>query len=127
VAFAVAAISAARVARGLGRQGVPRSHAVPWTAAATVRTASAIGRTATMLAAPALVAALRGRRLRRPAALLLVVPPLAEWAASRPSLDPVRWTLACIADDAAYGAGVWIGCARERTVQPLLPTVRRRR
>jgi hypothetical protein len=24
-------------------------------------------------------------------------------------------------DDGAYGAGVWLGCARERTLAPLLP------
>jgi hypothetical protein len=25
------------------------------------------------------------------------------------------------ADDVAYGIGVWTGCARERTVRPLVP------
>jgi len=26
-----------------------------------------------------------------------------------------------IVDDAAYAVGVWVGCARQRTVVPLLP------
>ena len=28
-----------------------------------------------------------------------------------------------VADDVAYGAGVWVGCARERTLVPLIPRV----
>ena len=28
-----------------------------------------------------------------------------------------------VADDVAYGAGVWVGCARERTLVPLVPRV----
>jgi len=26
-----------------------------------------------------------------------------------------------VADDIAYGAGVWAGCVRERTLAPVLP------
>ena len=39
-------------------------------------------------------------------------------------VDPVRWTLACVADDLAYGAGVWRGCLAHRTWEPLRPTTR---
>ena len=68
------------------------------------------------------VAAIGDVRRTRPAALaLLLAPPLDEWARRRPPLDPVRWTLASLADDAAYGAGVWRGCLRERTIAPLRP------
>ncbi|MTD53514.1 mycofactocin biosynthesis glycosyltransferase MftF [Amycolatopsis pithecellobii] len=46
---------------------------------------------------------------------------LKEWAETRPGLDPVRWVLARTADDLSYGAGVWYGCWKERTVTPLIP------
>ncbi len=80
-----------------------------------------LGRAATMLAAPVLVVALlRGRRT---AALLVLAPPLVEWWRRRPDLDPFRWVPASVADDVAYGAGVWAGCLRWRSIGPLLPTV----
>jgi mycofactocin system glycosyltransferase len=66
---------------------------------------------------------------RRIAAAALLAPALAEWARARPrpGLDPVRFVLAHVADTLAYGTGVWIGCARAKTVRPLLPSVARRR
>jgi mycofactocin glycosyltransferase len=76
-----------------------------------------------MLAGPALVvAALRGRRAA--VALLVLAPPSVEWWRRRPEVGPLRWLLASIADDLAYGAGVWTGCVRSRTLGPLLPTLR---
>ena len=36
-------------------------------------------------------------------------------------LDPVSYLALRVLDDLAYGAGVWVGCARERTVLPLVP------
>ena len=39
------------------------------------------------------------------------------------ALDPVRYAALHVADDVAYGAGVWVGCARERTLVPLVPRV----
>lgn len=60
---------------------------------------------------------------RLAAASLLAGPPLHEWLHRRPALDAPRFSLALLADDIAYGAGVWHGCARERLWTPLLPTV----
>jgi hypothetical protein len=31
-----------------------------------------------------------------------------------------------LADDIAYGAGVWVGCARNRTLTPVRPVITRR-
>ncbi|MET9735711.1 hypothetical protein ABZZ79_35320 [Streptomyces sp. NPDC006458] len=45
--------------------------------------------------------------------------PEAQGAAG--SDDPLRWCAATLADDLAYGAGVWRGTLRERTALPLLP------
>lgn len=100
--------------------GVPTSAV--FAARSIAWTTETWGRTATMLAAPVLIAVVVTSRRRRAAATaLLVISPLAEWARRRPDLDPVRWTAMSIADDAAYGAGVWIGALRARTMRPLLP------
>jgi mycofactocin glycosyltransferase len=73
--------------------------------------------------APAFVLGLLFRRTRRACALALVVPPLHEWATDRQNLDPVRAVAVHVADDLAYGTGVFIGCARERTLVPLVPRI----
>ncbi len=64
---------------------------------------------------PALLLGLAFRRTRRAAAAALVVPALADWRVDRGrgTLDPVSYVALHVADDAAYGAGVWLGCARE--------------
>jgi hypothetical protein len=54
----------------------------------------------------------------------VVVPPLVDWWRRHPDLDPVRWSIACVADDVAYGAGVWAGCIRSRSFGPLVPSLR---
>ena len=72
----------------------------------------------------ALGASLVSRRARRALVLAAVVPPLVDWANGDRALDPVRTTGLRILDDAAYGAGVWAGCWRHRTIAPLLPTLR---
>jgi len=61
-----------------------------------------------------------GRRLA--AASLLAGPPLAEWAGRRDT-SLARLTAVTLADQAAYGAGVYAGCLRERLITPVLPTV----
>jgi mycofactocin system glycosyltransferase len=72
---------------------------------------------------PALVLGLGFRRTRRASALALLLPALADWAADREGADPVRATALRVADDIAYGTGVWVGCARERTLVPLIPRI----
>jgi mycofactocin system glycosyltransferase len=72
---------------------------------------------------PALLLGLLSRRTRRAAALTLVVPALRDWVMDREALDPLRYVALHVADDVAYGAGVWVGCARSRTFVPLLPRV----
>ena len=73
--------------------------------------------------APAFVLGLVFRRTRRASALALVVPALHEWSADRQAVDPLRAVAVHVADDVAYGSGVWIGCARERTLVPLIPRI----
>ena len=116
----------------LRRAGVPADGTPAATVTAVRQTWLGIGRYATQFAVPALALALArpggkstarrwGRRAA--AASLLLGPALNAYADCKPELDPVRFTLARIADDICYGAGVWAGCLRERTLVPVRPLV----
>jgi hypothetical protein len=72
---------------------------------------------------PAFLLALAPRRTRKAALAALLVPALADWWDDQSGLDPLTYAALHVADDAAYGAGVWQGCWRERTAAPLLPRV----
>jgi mycofactocin system glycosyltransferase len=98
------------------------------TPSAVLRTWIGAGRYATRFGMPLLLAlALPGGRtrwLRRVAVgSLVLASPLAAWTRQRPILDPVRYTVATLADDIAYGAGVWAGCAARLTTAPLRPVL----
>ncbi len=71
----------------------------------------------------ALLAGLSSRRLRPALLAVTVLPPLLEWRRRRPSLDPATWTALRLADDLAYGAGVWSGVIRRRRAGCLLPDI----
>lgn len=89
---------------------------------AAVGTAAACGRLVAQFAAPAAVLlAVRRPATRGAVTVLLAVDPMQRWWRDRPPLDPLRWTLACLADDAAYGSGVVAGALRARTATPLIP------
>ncbi len=62
-----------------------------------------------------------GRRLA--VASLLAGPPLAEWRRIRPPLPAASFAFAYLADEAAYGAGVYRGVLTEKLLSPLLPVV----
>jgi mycofactocin system glycosyltransferase len=66
-------------------------------------------------------------RLRLPLAALVLAPPLLDWAGRRPPLDPARYVMARLLDDAAYSTGVWKGCLRQRSFRALLPAIGARR
>lgn len=58
----------------------------------------------------------------RPAVLAAaVIPAAVEWRSRRPRLGLPRYVLLRLADDVAYGSGVWVGAARERSLGALLP------
>jgi mycofactocin system glycosyltransferase len=124
--LAAAAFGAALATTGrtLRRAGVPTRGLTRASAQALVQTGLGIGRYSTQLAAPALLILARHRPVA--AAALLLAPALTEWRRSRADLDPVRFAAARIVDDLAYGAGVWAGCLRHRTLRPVLPSVVRR-
>jgi mycofactocin system glycosyltransferase len=70
----------------------------------------------------ALALALVSRRARRVAAAAVLVPAAIDWCTDRPRLDPLRYVAFRVLDDVAYGAGVWIGAARERSIDSLRPS-----
>jgi mycofactocin glycosyltransferase len=115
----------------LHRAGLPDRGVLPAMLRATQQTWLGIGRYSCQFATPVLAAALvapGGRPARRwgrraAAASLLLGPSLTAWAGQRPDLDPVRFMLAHLADDVAYGAGVWAGALRARTTIPVRPAI----
>ena len=68
-----------------------------------------------------LLASIPSRRVRRASIAAATIPALVEWVMERPAVDPVRWVGVRLADDVAYGAGVWCGCIRRRRFGALLP------
>lgn len=122
LAFGCGGLTALFVIRRTHQIGVPVTTAACWSVRGTARSAVALGRASTMLLGPALLVAIAGWRRSRGAGLaLLLVAPFAEWIDRRPALDPISWTVASVVDDLAYGAGVWRGCLRERTLQAIIP------
>jgi mycofactocin system glycosyltransferase len=116
----------------LHRAGLPARGVVPAMLTATRQTWLGMGRYACQFGAPALAGALvapggtsrAGRWARRAAAAsLLLGPPLTAWAARRRPLDPVRYALGHLADDVAYGTGVWAGALRARSTAPVRPVI----
>ncbi|MEI8240613.1 MAG: glycosyltransferase family 2 protein, partial [Actinomycetota bacterium] len=71
---------------------------------------------------PLAIPALCWRRTRRAVMLAFIAPALAEAVRTRTAQPLLDWPLR-VADDAAYGTGVWWGMARGRTLDPLLPDV----
>jgi mycofactocin glycosyltransferase len=110
--------------------GVPARGVLRPMAASVQQTWLGAGQWSIQYALPALAAGLArpggrtasartGRRVAL--ASLLVGPPAAAWLRGRPRLDPLRFALGYLADEAAYGAGVYRGAAAERLAAPLLP------
>jgi mycofactocin system glycosyltransferase len=112
--------------RAVRRRDQPNPGAARVMLDAAYQTWQGIGRYGTQYALPLLaLAAMRGGRGRRAAVASLVFgPALVEWARHRGTLDPVRFVLGRLADDAAYGAGVWAGSVAHRTTGALLPQIR---
>jgi len=124
------ALLARRLARLTGEQWPSPAGGTAWPLAARLAgggtlaagrpLGSAMSRTWWPVAVPAAIAV---RRLRLPLAALVLAPPLLDWLDRRPPLDPARYVTARLLDDIGYSVGVWQGCARHRTIRPLLPVL----
>jgi mycofactocin system glycosyltransferase len=113
------AVSAGRLAK----VGLSLQDSAKVLASGALGNVAATGRMATMLAPVALLAGLKKRRTRHTVLTVTLVGPLRSWVIDRPGLDPIRWAALAIADDIAYGVGVWAGAFRSRTTGPLTPSV----
>ncbi len=119
---AVATTTTALLARRLGALAQPHREALRIAGRGHLMAGRSIAEALRRVWWPVLVPlALVSRRARRLALAAALVPALAEWVERRPRLDPLRWCALRLLDDLAYGAGVWAGCWRERTVAPLVP------
>jgi mycofactocin system glycosyltransferase len=120
VAGAVATVATTR--RALRCADVSELSGGRQAAGALTGTWRGVGRYATQFGLPLVAAsAWRVGRPVRTAALVALVaaPPIADWLESRPDVPLRRYIGGRIADDAAYGVGVYAGCIKERTVAPI--------
>jgi mycofactocin glycosyltransferase len=111
-----ARIGSASLPEGLSRLQLCRESLV-----GAVKMTLGLGHVLAMFAPGLLLAGLRPRSTRRASLLLLLGPPTFDWLQRRPKLDPIRWAFLSLCDDAAYGLGVWVGCVRHRTLEPVSP------
>ena len=128
----VAAAVATGVARGYTRD-VTKGAAAPWRLAASL---TGLGLAATAEQTSALLlrhwwpltaaSCLVSRRARRATLLAALTDGLLEHRRCAPQVDPIRFLLARRLDDLAYGAGLWAGAIRGRSVRCLLPEIRGR-
>lgn len=79
----------------------------------------------------AMVAAVVSRRCRRAVLIAAVLDGVADWLARRNAmvddgkpLGLMPYLILKRLDDLAYGAGLWTGVVRERTIGPLKPQIR---
>jgi hypothetical protein len=128
LAAATMALSVASTARRLSGL-VRRPGALAMAGGSTERAAlTAIGGLTRAWSPGLLLAvALGSRRTRRLASTALLLPALSDWMRSSRRLDLIRYTGLHVADDTAYGIGVWAGCVRARSIRPLVPRVARPR
>lgn len=118
------------VAAGSSAALVPKLRAIPGSTVEAIRL-SATGHlhaglglaraTARVWWPLAVVGALVVPRLRAAVAAALVVPSLLDWRRSRRPTGPIRSVALRVADDLAYGAGVWDGAVRARSAVALRP------
>lgn len=113
----IAAATTALLPRKLRGRGVPATTALSLAARGYVGAGRLLADATRRTWWPLALLTKRGRRIL----LAALLPCLIEALSRRHALDPARWTTLRIADDLAYGAGVWAGCFRYHAMDPLLP------
>ncbi len=128
VILLLSAITVVRMTRKLSRIEHPVRVSVWLTGSGVL---AALGQTMALLLRHwwPLAAALApfSRRLRRAIAVAAVVDSVIEYRRTDAKLDPLRFGIARRLDDLAYGAGVWFGALKGRSVRALLPDIRAKR
>ncbi len=127
VAAGVAATSTARLASRLtGVVDDPVGTALRLSAEGTARSVVPTVAGLTRVWGPVLALSLCFRRAGRARALALGALAIGatRGLGSRPAgMDPLTFAGLRLADDLSYGAGVWWGCWRARTLRPLVPVI----
>lgn len=124
VAGALVGVAAARLARRMPDADAPVRAGILLALAGVCGTARQLVQAATRHYWPlSVAAALASRRARRILAAAAVVDGLLDHRRTRSPLPPVPHILVRRLDDLAYGAGLWWGAARARSVAPLLPRI----
>jgi len=123
----VAGTAAATLGRRLRRSGGDSGLAAVVVAKGVVADYVAIGhalRREWWPAGWAAIALARRSPAARAAAAAVLAPIVLEWARERPDVDPPRYLLLRLAEDAAYGTGVVAGAVAGRRPRALLPVIR---
>jgi mycofactocin system glycosyltransferase len=129
-ALAACGLGTGQLIRTLHQWGIPARGVLRPMVSSVCQTWLGMGKWSIQFALPAVAAGLarpgghdaRTRAWRRFAlASLLAGPPATAWLRDRPKLDPLRFTLGYLADEASYGAGVYRGAFAERTAAALRP------
>jgi mycofactocin system glycosyltransferase len=124
VAALIAVVAAVRIAVRLKRSEHPHRVAARLTAGGV---SAALSQTSALLVRHwwpvAVVGSVFSRRLRRATIAAAAIDAAVEYARTRPRLDPVRFTVARRLDDLGYGAGVWWGALKGRSLGALLPDI----
>ncbi len=126
VAVAISGLATWRIARKLRRSEHPIRVAAVLTAEGVL---ASVSQTMALLVRHwwplAIVASVFSRRMRRALLVSSVLDAALEYRRTRPRLDPVRFGIARRLDDLGYGAGVWFGAVKGRSLRALLPDIRR--
>ncbi|MFB6641472.1 mycofactocin biosynthesis glycosyltransferase MftF [Streptomyces chartreusis] len=118
LALAVASGTTALLPRRLAPARVPARESLRLALRGHIGVARMLGSAALRTWWPVALPALAAGRPGRAAIGAIVLSQLRD----RPrDVNPLLWCAAALADDLAYGAGVWRGALRERTAVPLLP------
>lgn len=114
VAVALAAVTTGALCRRLREKGIPSTASLAMAGRGQLAVPTVLAEAGRRVWWPLAVLTPPGRALL----LAAFLPSVVEAAANGHGL---RWTALRIADDLAYGTGVWAGCLRQRTAAPLLP------
>jgi mycofactocin system glycosyltransferase len=129
VAVGLTAIAAVRIARKLGARSEHPYRLGARLAGAGAASAAAQG--VSLIVRHwwplTIAAALFSRRARRAALVAALVDAALEYRRTGAGQNPLRFAIARRLDDLAYGAGVWLGALRGRSIAALLPDIRRTR
>ncbi|GAA0314998.1 mycofactocin biosynthesis glycosyltransferase MftF [Actinoallomurus spadix] len=122
LAATVAAGSALLTAHELGELRVPPRRALRVATAGHLSAGRGLVAALTRAWWPGTLAAMiASPRARRLIAATVLTTYADEWRDQRTTLGLVPWCLLRLADDVAYGTGIWAGCLRNRTFAPLIP------